>query len=151
MSGRGEPVPADSVVRMVRAGLLTLLALLPVAAGVGWLVAARPGLVGALIGLALPALVLGVTLAAALLTRRSRPEVLAAAVLGSYLLKLVLVLVVLAVLRGLDSYDRPVLGVTALVGLAVALVAESAAMVRAKVPYVTPAPADAPGRSGLSA
>ena len=151
MQGRGEPAPADGVVRMVRVGLLTLLALLPAAAGLGWLVAGRPGLLGALIGLALPALVLGVTLAAALLTRRSRPEVLAAAVLGSYLLKLVLVLVVLAVLRGLDSYDRPVLGVTALVGLAVALVAESAAMVRAKTPYVTPGPADAPGRSGSSA
>ena len=150
MNVRGEPVPADGVVRMVRAGLLTLAALLPVAAGLGWLVAARPGLVGALIGLALPALVLGVTLAAALLTRRSGPEVLAAAVLGSYLLKLVLVLVVLAVLRGLDSYDRPVLGVTALVGLAVALVAESAAMVRAKVPYVTPTAGDPPARRGVS-
>jgi hypothetical protein len=151
MSGRREPAPADGVVRMVRAGLLTLLALAPVACAAGALLAGAPGVRGALLGLALPALVLAVTLGAALATRRSRPEVLAAAVLGSYLLKLVLVLAVLAVLRGLDSYDRPVLGVTALVGLAVALVAEAAAMTRAKVPYVQPAAPDAPRRPGLSA
>lgn len=150
MSSESDRAHADGVVGMVRVGLLTLLALLPVAAGLGSLVAGRPGLWGALLGLALPALVLGVTLVAALATRRSRPEVLAAAVLGSYLLKLVLVIAVLAVLRTLDGYDRPVLGVTALVGLTVALVAEAAATVRAKVPYVTPQAADAQPRRGVS-
>ena len=138
MSVRSSPTPGDQVVSMVRAGLLALLVLAPVAAVLGGLVAGRPGVLGALLGSALPALVLVVTLGAGLATRRSRPEVLAAAVLGSYLVKLVLVLVVLAVLRGLDTYDRPVLGVTALVGLAIALVAEAAATVRARVPYVQP-------------
>jgi hypothetical protein len=138
MSGRGSSTPADQVVGMVRSGLLALLLLAPVAAGLGALVAGSRGVLGAVLGAGLPALVLVVTLGAALATRRSRPEVLAAAVLGSYLVKLVLVLAVLAVLRGLDTYDRPVLGVTALVGLAIALVAEAAATVRARVPYVQP-------------
>lgn len=150
MGADSDRARADGVVRMMRVGLLTLLALAPVATGLGALVAGRPGVWGALLGLALPALVLLVTLGAALATRRSRPEVLAAAVLGSYLFKLVLVIAVLAVLRGLDGYDRPVLGVTALVGLTVALVAEAVATVRAKVPYVTPEPARAQPRRGVS-
>ena len=150
MGADSDRAPADGVVRMMRVGLLTLLALAPVATGLGALVAGRAGVWGALLGLALPALVLVVTLGAALATRRSRPEVLAAAVLGSYLLKLVLVIAVLAVLRGLDGYDRPVLGVTALVGLTVALVAEAVATVRAKVPHVTPEPAQTQPRRGVS-
>lgn len=137
---------ADRVSAMTLAGIGALLALAPVAVGAGALVAGRRGALGAVLGLALPALVLAVTLAAARLTRGARPEVLAAAVLGSYLLKLVLVIAALAVLRGLDSYDRPVLGVTALVGLTLALVVEALAVTRARDPYVEPA--SAPARPG---
>lgn len=139
MSDAPAVVPADAVARMVRSGLLTLLGIAPVALVAGAVVAGREGVLGALAGVALPAMVLGVTLAAARLSRGARPEVLAAAVLGGYLVKLVLVIAVLAVLRSLDGYDRPVLGVTALVGLAVALVAEARAMVTARIPYVEPA------------
>jgi len=151
MSSLSGAAPADGVVRMVRAGLVTLLALAPFALGLGGLLSGVAGVVGATLGLMLPALMLLVTLGAAWATRRSRPEALAAAVLGSYLLKLVLVIAILVVLRGLGGYDRSSLGGALLIGVAIALVAESFAMVRARVPYVEPRPAptvcDAPRSS----
>jgi hypothetical protein len=136
----GAQVP----LRMTVAGLAVLALLAPVAAIVGGLVAGRAGVWGGLLGAALPALVLGVTLVAVWLTRNASATTLAAAVFGSYLVKLVLLLIVLAALREADFYDRPVLGVTALLGLILALVVEALAVVRANAPYVEPVPSARP-------
>jgi hypothetical protein len=130
----GAQVP----LRMTLAGLAALVVLAPVAAAAGGLVAGTAGVWGGLLGVSLPGLVLLVTLAAVWLTRNASATALAAAVFGSYLVKLVLLLVVLAALREADFYHRPVLGITALLGLVLALVVEALAVVRANAPYVEP-------------
>lgn len=140
----GAQVP----LRMTLAGLGVLALLAPVAAIAGGLVAGLAGVWGGLLGVALPALVLVVTLAAVWLTRNASATTLAAAVFGSYLVKLVLLLVVLAALRAADFYDRPVLGVTALLGLVLALVVEALAVMRANAPYVEPVPTSRSAANG---
>ena len=55
--------------------------------------------------------------------------------LGSWLIKMVLLIVVLVLLRNADFYSRPVLFVTLLVGTIGALVLEAVVVTRTQVPY----------------
>ena len=91
-------------------------------------------------------LFLGIT-AAALFTARLSPSTLGAAVLGSWLLKIVVLLVALIALDGRDFYSRGVF-VVFLLGTAGFLVVEAIVVVRTKVPYVEPT--DAPVSSAGS-
>jgi len=82
---------ADRPVKAARAGLLALAAFLPVAVLAGLLVEGREGVVGALLGSLVPAVVLLLTWGAAELGARRSATAFAGLMLGSYLLKLVLV------------------------------------------------------------
>jgi len=121
-----------------RAGLGALLLLVPLAALVGWLVQGRPGLVGALLGTTVPGLVLLITWAAVELGRRRSPQAFAALLLVSYLVKLVAVIGLLVLVRRVEDADRTVLGVTAVVGLLLAVAVEAVVVARTRVPYVEP-------------
>ncbi len=124
--------------RVLRSGLLGFVLALPVATLIGFLVDGAAGAWGALLGLALPFAFFSVTAATALLTARIRPEVLGAAVLGSWLLKLILLIAVLVPLSNAWFYNRVVFFVSLLVGTVGFLVAEAAIVLRTKVPYVEP-------------
>jgi hypothetical protein len=118
------------------------LVLLAVAVPIGWAVAGVPGVWGAVLGVLVPVLFLGITAAVALVTARLSTSTLGAAVLGSWLLKIAVLIVVLVALDGRDFYDRGVFFVVFLVGTAGFLVVEALVVVRTKVPYVEPT--DAP-------
>ena len=98
--------------------------------------------------MAIPVLFLGITAAVALFTARLSPSTLGAAVLGSWLLKIVVLLVALIALDGRDFYSRGVFFVVFLLGTAGFLVVEAIVVVRTKVPYVEPT--DAPVSSAGS-
>jgi hypothetical protein len=121
---------------------LGAVVLLAVAVPIGWAVAGVPGVWGAMLGVLVPVLFLGITAAVALLTARLSTSTLGAAVLGSWLLKIVVLIVVLVALDGRDFYARGVFFVVFLLGTAGFLVVEALVVVRTKVPYVEPS--DAP-------
>ncbi len=68
------------------------------------------------------------------------PERAGASVLGSWIVKMVLLMVVLVLLREADFYSRPVLFVALLVGTVGTLLLEAFVVVRTRVPYVEPGP-----------
>ena len=115
-------------------GVLTVVGL----AG-GWLVAGRPGLWGALIGVGLAVVFSTTTVLAMLRTLHSSPATMAAVVMGTWLAKVAVVIVVLAVTRGLDGVHKPVLGVVLAIGVVGSALLDYRAITRGRVPYVEPA------------
>ena len=135
---RPESGWAARPVHAARTGLLALLALVPVAALLGWLVQGGPGLRGALLGATVPALVLLVTWAAVQVGRTRSAQAFAGLLLASYLVKLVGVGALLYVLRDVEDTDRTVLGLTSVIGLLLAVTVEAVVVSRTRVPYVEP-------------
>ena len=131
---------ADRPVTAARNGLLACLAFLPVAALVGLLAAGQRAALGAALGCLVPAFVLLLTWTAAELGARRSATAFAALLMGSYLVKLVVVAVLLVVLRDVGGADRTALGISAVVGLLLALVVEARVITSTRAPYVEPAP-----------
>ena len=131
---------ADRPVAAARTGLFAALAFAPVAALAGLLAAGRPGALGAALGCLVPAAVLLLTWGAVELGARRSSTAFAALLMGSYLVKLVVVGALLAVLRQVDGVDRTALGIAAVVGLLLALVVEARVITTTRAPYVEPAP-----------
>ena len=99
-----------------------------------------PGVWGALLGAAVGGGFVLFTAVVVLATANSEPTTLAAVLLGSWLLKLILAIVVMVVLRGMDFYSRGTF--VAVIALAVVglLAVETRAVLGAKDPYVEPLP-----------
>ncbi len=133
--GAGPTALVVPMRRMLRAGAVAFAVGLPLSALVGLLVAGSAGAWGALIGMGLASGFFAMTVVVALVTASLDVTALGAAVLGSWLLKMVLLIAVLALLRGADFYSRPVLFVTLLVGTIGALVLEAVVVTRTRVPY----------------
>lgn len=110
------------VVTAVVAGLL-----------VGW-----PGVWGAVVGVGIALAFLATTVLVGARVAGGDPLVVAGAILGSWLVKVVLLIVVLAVLRGQDFYDPAALFAGIVVGMVLTLWAEYRALTSARVPYVEP-------------
>lgn len=138
----GQPVPlspADAVFRRALRDMLVLLAALTVlGVSVGALVAGRTGVWGALIGVALALVFSGTTVVSMLVTARSSLQKLAAVVMGAWLGKVAVVIVVLALIQDLDFYDKPVLAIVLLVGVVGSAFLDYRAVSRGRVPYVEP-------------
>lgn len=124
--------------RLLRTGLVGFAVALPVVALVGFLVDGGPGVWGAVLGLALPLAFFSITAVVALVTVRLRPEYLGAAVLGSWLLKIIVLIAVLVPLSHADFYNRVVFFVVLLLGTFGYLALEAVIVLRTKVPYVEP-------------
>lgn len=122
----------------VRHGVLGLIVLTVLAAGVSALFLGLPGVWGALLGAAVGGGFVLFTAVVVLATARSEPATLAAVLLGSWLLKLILAIIVMVVLRGMDFYSRGAF--VAVITLAVVglLMLETRAVLGAKMTYVQP-------------
>lgn len=137
---------AEAVFRRALRDVSILLGgLLVLAVAAGAVAAGVPGLWGALIGWGLAVVFSTTTIVAMLRTMRSSPARMAAVVMGTWLAKVLAVVVVLAVLRPLDFYSKPVLGAVLAVGVLGCAVLDYRAVTRGRVPYVEPA---APGPAG---
>ncbi|WP_236123259.1 hypothetical protein [Cellulomonas palmilytica] len=131
---------AEDVFRTSLRTMLWLLgALLVLGVGIGWLVAGAAGVWGALIGVGLALVFSGTTVVAMLRTAHSSAQTMAAVVMGTWLAKVVVVIAVLAILRGQDFYSRGILATVLLVGVLGSAYLDYRAVTRARMPYVEPA------------
>ncbi len=121
------------VLRLVGLGFLLAF---PVAAALGWLVDGSAGAFGAVLGLLVPAVFLGLTVVLALMTAQLDPTTLGWVVLGSWVLKMMLLVLAFVGLNQLDGWSRSAFAVTFVLGVVAWLVAEAVTVVRSRVPYV---------------
>lgn len=118
----------------VGAGLAVVA--LPFAGLVGYGFNGKQGAYGAVIGFGLGVVFIGITSLVALATRKLSVQMLGIAVLGSWLLKIVLLILALAWLRNQDFYHRPSLLISMLVGLVVYLTIEAFITLKSKSLYL---------------
>lgn len=154
----GDSPEVHAVFRRALRDMVVLVAGVTVlGVGIGYLVAGLPGVWGALIGAGIALLFSGTTTLSMLTTSDTAPGRMMAVIMGTWLGKLVVVIVLLAVLRGMDFYDRYVLAVVVAVAVIGSALLDYRAVARGRVPYVSPASAgtnvpnadepDGPGRS----
>lgn len=103
------------------------------------LVNGGPGALGAAIG---AVLAIGSSLLTLFLMRKSAgagPHLAMAASLGGFVLKLLILLLIMAALKGVDALHRESLGITMIAVVVVAAAAEAIAFRRTKLPTIIPA------------
>ena len=139
LGSQGQAV--RTVFRTALRDVLVLLGVLAaVGIAVGVLVAGLPGLWGALLGVGVALIFSATTVWTMLRTVDSSPTTTAAVVMGSWLAKMVVLIAVLVVLRGMDFYDRWVFAGVLLVGVIGSAVLDYRAVSRGRIPYVEPDP-----------
>ncbi|MFE9234644.1 hypothetical protein [Cellulosimicrobium funkei] len=116
---------------LVLLGALTVLGV-----AVGALVAGLPGVWGALLGVGVALIFSATTVWTMLRTVDSSPTTTAAIVMASWLGKMVVLIAVLVVLRGMDFYDRWVFAGVLLVGVIGSAALDYRAVSRGRIPYV---------------
>lgn len=119
--------------------LLFLLVLAVAGLGIGYLVAGMPGLWGALLGLGLAALFSGTTVGTMYATARSAPTTTAIVVLGSWLVKMALIIVALVLLGDQTFYSKPALAIVLVIGALGSAYLDFIAVTKTRVPYIEPA------------
>lgn len=138
-AGAPAPDPTAAVFRRaLRDTALLLGALTVLGIGVGALVAGVPGVWGAVIGVGLALVFSGTTVVAMLRTLHSAPHTMAAVVMGTWLAKVLVVIVALALLREQDFYSRGVLAAVLALGVLGSAVLDYRAVSTGRVPYVEP-------------
>lgn len=124
--------------RAMRSTLLLVGALVVLGCAVGGLVAGLPGVWGALIGAGLAAFFCATTIWSMQRTVGKPPTAMAGMVMGTWLAKIVVLVGVLAVLRGAGFYDPYVLFAVLAVGAVGSAVLDYQAVKGARMPYVQP-------------
>ncbi|QTX05155.1 hypothetical protein [Agromyces archimandritae] len=124
----------------LRWGGLFAAIILVVGAVVGWFVAEWTGVVSALIGTGIAVVFMGITAASILLANRfANSEAFIGAffgiVLGGWLVKLIVFVVIVLVLRGQPWLHPMVLFLSVVAGVVASLAADVIAMTRSRVPY----------------
>lgn len=124
--------------RAMRSTLILVGGLVVLGSLVGGLVAGTAGVWGALIGAGLAAFFCATTIWSMQRTIGQPPTTMAAVVMGAWLAKVVVLIVVLALLRGADFYDPYVLFVVLAIGAIGAALLDYQAVKNARMPYVQP-------------
>ncbi len=128
--------PRRPLVRALRLGGWVLVGLTIVSL-MGW-GAARglPGLWAVLLGIAIGGGFVLLTAASVLATSGTSPSTTMAIVLGGWLVKMVVLIIVLVLIRDLQFYDHTAFGVTAIIALVVVLSAEAWGVITSRVGYI---------------
>ncbi|WP_405166979.1 hypothetical protein OG203_18880 [Nocardia sp. NBC_01499] len=139
MSFTPTPVPGpDAPLKAaLRYGLIGLGVLVVLSVAIGAAAAGTPGLWGALIGSAIGGGFILTTAAVVLFGAKLPPSTAGMVMLASWVGKMLVGLLVIAILNQFDFYDRMVLFLTVVGALVIVLGAETYGVVRQKVPYVT--------------
>lgn len=133
------PSPQNAGLRTaVRLGGLALVVLAVISAIVWTLVDGVPGLWGAVMGAAIGGAFVLTTAVVVMATARSAPQTTAGILLGTWLLKLIIAIGVVALIERFDFYSRPAFAVTIVAALIVVLAAETWGILKTKTPYVEP-------------
>lgn len=134
-----DPSPQNAGLRTaVRLGGVALVALGVVSAVVWGFVDGVPGLWGAVLGAGVGGAFVLTTAIVVMATARSAPQTTAAILLGTWLLKLIVAIGVVAVLARFHFYSRNAFAVTIIAALVVVLAAETWGVLKTKAPYVEP-------------
>lgn len=139
--------------RILVQGAVLALALAVVGGVVGFLVAGGPGLTGGLIGAVMSVVFCGLTAVSVLLAIRfSGGQMISGAffgtIMGMFLVKFVLFIVVLVLLKDRDWVNTPVLAIAIIVGVIGSLVIDVTVIAKGRVPIDVPLPGDAdPGKA----
>jgi len=137
-SAKALPGVRRPMAAVLKWGTLGSVVVMVLAGFFGWLVAGEPGLWGGILGIAIPVAFFSITVIVALVTLRVRPAIFGAAILGSWIVKLALLVVVLAVLSRADFYSRGVFFVAFVIGTIGYLVTEAVIVVKTRVPFIEP-------------
>lgn len=133
------PNAAEGAFRSALRDLLAFLAVIAVVGSVvGYLVAGTPGVWSVLMGAGVVLIFSGTTVVSMLRTANSDATTFAGTVAGLWLAKFLVVVVVIVALRPHDFYDKPVFGITVIVGAIGAIALDMRAVQRARVPYLEP-------------
>lgn len=114
----------------------TLVVLLVVSLMAWGALRGAPGLWAAVMGVAIGGGFVLATAVSVLMTANSTPTTTMAVVLGGWLLKMGVLVIVLLLLRNFTFYDSTAFGITTIVALVVALAAETWAVITARTAYV---------------
>jgi hypothetical protein len=129
------------LVRALRYGAILTIAVIVIGSIIGYLVGGVPGLVSALIGAGVTAVFMGLTAASFVVASRVAhlPEGIAVyygIILGTFLVKFVIFLVLVISLRGAHWLNPTVFGFTIIAAVLGTLVVDALALQRGRVPYV---------------
>lgn len=137
-----EPLPdeAGAAMRVIlRQALRWAVALTVVVAVVGslvgWFVAEVPGVWGALMGAGLTLVFCGATIVAMMMTTHSNPTTMTAVVVGTWFVKVVIVLGLVIAVRDATFYDKPVFVGTVVIAVIGTLVLDMRAVSSGRMPY----------------
>ena len=133
------PSPQNAGLRTaVKLGGLALVALTVISV-IAWTLAdGVPGLWGAVMGAAIGGAFVLTTAVVVIATANTAPQTTAAILLGTWLLKLVVAIGIVAVIERFDFYSRPAFAVTIIAALIVVLAAETWGILKTRTPYVEP-------------
>jgi hypothetical protein len=139
-----RPLPSSNPVlkRALKYGALLAVAIAVVMGVIGWIVSGGPGIAGALVGTAMAVVFLGITAASILLANRfSGSDMFVGAffgiVLGSWLVKFVVFIVLSLVLKGQPWIDPLILFISIVVGVVGSLLVDVIVVARSRVPYAS--------------
>ncbi|MGU3434845.1 hypothetical protein ACNHUS_17745 [Actinomycetes bacterium M1A6_2h] len=130
------PTPMAPLRAAVRYGAIALAVLAVASAVIAYLALGLPGLWGALIGAGLGGAFILLTSVTVLFSARLSPTSLGAVLLGGWIAKMLVAVVVLGILNGMTFYHRSTLGIVVLAALVIVLGAETYGVVRSRTPYV---------------
>lgn len=128
--------PRRPLLRAVRFGAIALVIITIGSLAVWGGVRDLPGIWGVLIGAAIGGGFVLLTAVSVLFTSSTNPATTGAVVLGGWLLKIVVLILVLALIRDMMFYDRMALLVTTVLALIAVLATEVWGVITARVTYV---------------
>ena len=138
-----NPISSTPILRtvLVWGGIVTGV-LLVVGGGIGFLVAGLPGLWSALVGVLVAASFLGITVASILIANRWYGDplyvpVFFGIVLGGWILKFVVFIVILLVLRDQPWVQQTIFFLAVVVSVLASLVVDVVVLMRMRVPHVS--------------
>jgi hypothetical protein len=123
--------------RALVAGGVFAVVLALVGGSIGFLVADGPGVASGLLGAVIAGVFLGITAASILLASRYDIVAFFGIVMGAWLLKFVLFIVLAVILRDQPWIDPTVLFVTLVVGVVGTLVIDLVVVAKSRMPYVS--------------
>ena len=122
--------------RAVKLGTITLIVLTVISLAIWGGLRDLPGIWGVLIGAAIGGRFVILTALSVLITSNTDAATTGAIVLGSWLLKIVVLIIVLVMIRDMQFYDTVALFVTVILALVVVLTMEVWAVMTSRVTYI---------------
>jgi len=130
--------PPDPLTRVLRIGGPAALGYTLLATGAGHFWAGSWGSFGGMFGGLVPSVFLGITAVTGVWARRLKPEMLGPAILGSWLIKMIVLIGFLAWFKQQEWFDRGTFFVTLLVGTVGLLMLEGWLVTRSPQHYTRP-------------